>query len=120
MGTVSGKYSHGRRRGKAKGGSERHPQGIHCRKEKRLKRIILIMQGTRSVSLMPASPWQRRLGGRINHAVLAVGYNKDKDGEHYWIVKNSWGTGGGEDGYIRMEMGHNVCGLAKSGMYPLV
>jgi len=58
--------------------------------------------------------------GRLNHAVLAVGYNKDKDGEHYWIVKNSWGTGWGEDGYIRMEMGHNVCGLAKSGMYPLV
>merc|ERR1711962_798249 len=31
--TVSGQYSHGRRRGKAKGGSERHPQGIHCRME---------------------------------------------------------------------------------------
>ncbi len=38
----------------------------------------------------------KRLGG---HAVLLVGYN---DAEQYFIVKNSWDTGWGENGYFRI------------------
>jgi hypothetical protein len=34
------------------------------------------------------------------HAVVLVGYN---DIGKYWIIKNSWGTGWGEDGYIRIS-----------------
>lgn len=43
----------------------------------------------------------------INHAVTAVGWNDD---EGYWIVKNSWGTTWGEEGFFRMKMGS--CGIA--------
>jgi len=58
--------------------------------------------------------------GQLNHAVLLVGYNKDSWGQQYWIVKNSWGTGWGQGGYIHMKMGENSCGIAKDPMYVVV
>ena len=41
----------------------------------------------------------------INHAVVAVGFTSD-----YWIVRNSWGSGWGMNGYIHLAMG-NTCGI---------
>lgn len=39
----------------------------------------------------------------IDHAVQLVGYSHDFDlGINYWLVKNSWGTDWGEDGFIRL------------------
>lgn len=50
--------------------------------------------------------------GRIDHAVLVVGYGTD-GGKDYWLVKNSWGTEWGEDGYIRIARNqHDECGIA--------
>ncbi|KAL4432911.1 hypothetical protein ABPG74_014425 [Tetrahymena malaccensis] len=43
---------------------------------------------------------------QLNHAVLAVGY----DSQGNWIVKNSWSTGWGEQGYIRLAP-NNTCGI---------
>ena len=39
------------------------------------------------------------------HAMVLVGYN---DIEKYWILKNSWGTDWGEDGYIRMSYNESL------------
>jgi C1A family cysteine protease len=40
------------------------------------------------------------------HCVTCVGYN---DAQKYWICKNSWGTGFGENGYFKIAYGQ--CGI---------
>jgi len=59
-------------------------------------------------------------GTRLDHGVLAVGYNTQ---EGYWIVKNSWGTSWGESGYIRLGISsrssHGICGLLQQPSYPI-
>lgn len=46
----------------------------------------------------------------IDHCVQAVGYNTTAP-TPYWIVRNSWSTSWGEEGYIYLAMGDNTCGL---------
>ena len=55
----------------------------------------------------------------VNHAVLAVGYGVE-DGVPYWIIKNSWGSNWGDNGYFKMELGKNMCGVATCASYPVV
>jgi cathepsin C len=51
----------------------------------------------------------RRMGG---HAVTVVGWGEDPRTEtKYWIVKNSWGSDWGENGYFRIIRGLNECGI---------
>lgn len=67
-----------------------------------------------------ASVWHSYSGGvwngcdmqspDINHAVQAVGYGTDPVGGDYWLVRNSWGTGWGENGYIRVARNTGLCG----------
>jgi len=48
--------------------------------------------------------------GQINHAVIAVGYGTD--GLDYFKIRNSWGTGWGEGGYIRLSQNGGSEGTA--------
>uniref|UniRef100_A0ACD5UJT1 Uncharacterized protein n=1 Tax=Avena sativa TaxID=4498 RepID=A0ACD5UJT1_AVESA len=61
-------------------------------------------------------------GTELDHGVAAVGYGVADDGTKFWVIKNSWGTSWGEDGYIRMERDvtdkQGLCGLAMQPSYP--
>ena len=52
--------------------------------------------------------------GRLNHSVLLVGYGVEK-GTEYFLVKNSWGTNWGDQGYMKIINKEN--GLGQSGMF---
>jgi len=57
----------------------------------------------------------------IDHAVLVVGYGVDATAGAYWILKNSWTTGWGESGYMRMARNAgNMCAIASYGMFPII
>lgn len=56
---------------------------------------------------------ERGCRGRVNHSVLLVGLVVQK-GKELWVVKNSWGSKWGEQGYILMPKGVNMCNMVSN------
>ena len=75
----------------------------------------LAQNGPISVAV-DATSWQTYRGGimsncrsqQLDHGVLIVGLGTSGSTQ-YWIVKNSWSTSWGEQGYIRLQFGTNQC-----------
>jgi C1A family cysteine protease len=64
----------------------------------------LYQQGIYSRKCSPAA-------SQLDHCVQLVGYNSAAT-KPYWIVRNSWAEDWGIDGYMHLEMGKNLCGVA--------
>lgn len=58
-------------------------------------------------------------GTQLDHGVALVGYGTE-NGQQYYILRNSWGTSWGEQGYMRMAVqdGAGVCGVQMAAVYP--
>jgi hypothetical protein len=80
---------------------------------------VALNSGPPSICLC-AESFQTYTGGimtscctQVDHCVQAVGYTSN-----YWIVKNSWGTSWGEQGFIRIARGSDLCKISDDVNYP--
>jgi len=82
-----------------------------------------------------ASSWQYYVGGIIehfcpsspddlDHCVMITGYGYREDwlfrNISIWNIRNSWGSDWGYDGYLYVERGENLCGVADEATLPIV
>ena len=92
--------------------------------------MIAVNKGPVSVAVeADQMAWQFYFGGvidsdcgdNLDHGVLVVGYDTYNN-PPYWIVKNSWGSNWGENGYVRIGIkpGNGVCGIQITPSYPIV
>lgn len=57
---------------------------------------------------------------QVNHGALLVGYGSE-NGQDFWIIKNSFGSEWGEDGFLRMARNRgNGCGILTSPIFPIL
>ncbi|GFP79706.1 vignain [Phtheirospermum japonicum] len=86
--------------------------------------VAIIDGGGKDIQFYSSGVFVGKCGTQLNHAVTVVGYGKTENRTKYWVVKNSWGAGWGEKGYIRMQRdvdsAEGLCGIANYAMYPTV
>lgn len=97
-----------------------------------LKGLATALESTPLSVCVNAGAWNDYVGGVMkaaacgssgalsqDHCVMATGFNTSAP-TPYWIVRNSWASTWGEEGYIYLEMAKNTCGLADDATIPHV
>lgn len=95
------------------------PIGLIRNKDVNTMMAILANRGVIDIGFAVASPFFNAGSGvftdkscgtmQQNHEMVAVGYGTDSKNVNYWIVRNSWGTGWGQAGYVLIQRGVNLC-----------
>ena len=82
---------------------------------------VAIQANHLSFQLYKKGVYTGNCGTNLDHGVLAVGYGTDS-GKDYFKVKNSWGAGWGNDGYIWIQRtgdGKGKCGIQMAASFPI-
>jgi C1A family cysteine protease len=91
----------------------------------------MIVQGPLSICV-DASSWQFYYGGvitnlcaaELDHCVMITGFRDQVDwfGSKVpiWNIRNSWGADWGENGFVWVKRGSDLCGVAEEVTIPLV
>ncbi|KAK7386410.1 hypothetical protein VNO78_26623 [Psophocarpus tetragonolobus] len=83
---------------------------------------VAIEGSSKALQLYESGVFSGRCGTNLDHGVVIVGYGSE-NGVDYWLVRNSWGTGWGEDGYFKIERNVRAstgkCGIAMQVSYPV-
>jgi C1A family cysteine protease len=86
---------------------------------------VAIEADQREFQLYKSGVFTASCGTTLDHGVLAVGYGSETGGDYY-LVKNSWGTSWGENGYIKLGRGSSYnkgagqCGILLEASYPVL
>lgn len=86
---------------------------------------IAIQADQKDFQLYKSGVFTGGCGTSLDHGVLVVGYGS-MDGNDFYMVKNSWGTTWGDNGYIYLGRGSEYnngsgqCGMLMQGSYPIL
>jgi hypothetical protein len=86
---------------------------------------VAIEADQRDFQLYRSGVFTGSCGTTLDHGVLAVGYGTE-NGVDFYKIKNSWGSGWGDEGYIRIgrggeyNKGDGQCGVLLSASYPVL
>lgn len=56
---------------------------------------------------------------QLDHAMMLVGYGTDHSGD-YWLVRNSWSTHWGDNGYVKIARDNHGCGASTDAVVAVV
>lgn len=86
---------------------------------------IAIEADQRDFQLYESGVFTGKCGTTLDHGVLVVGYGTENNNDYY-LVKNSWGTTWGDQGYIKLGRGpqyndgQGQCGILLEASYPVL
>jgi C1A family cysteine protease len=86
---------------------------------------IAIEADQRDFQLYESGVFTGKCGTTLDHGVLVVGYGTENNNDFY-LVKNSWGTTWGDQGYIKLgrgpqyNNGQGQCGILLEASYPVL
>lgn len=109
--------------------------GLHCNKQDMTALAnALVQKGPASICLN-AQMFNFYTGGimsaktcggngmdYVDHCVQLVGYHQEfaEPKKSYWLVRNSWASNWGENGYIRLQLSDNTCGVANEATHAVI